>query len=146
MLADMMIYHVGVDRPFAAELLPGPPEVHAPRTGVGLGIAHEPARRALADDELVRARVLVELLPLAVVVGHEQRHAAIGHWLWHSTLLDRVPVTRRARGPGLRRPWRSRPTRLRARDRSSVRVRIPSVVERRRCACLPRGPRADRSC
>src|SRR5262249_57292916 len=68
-------------------LVPGPAELHAPGARVGRRIAHEPAGLALAHDEPVGARVLVELLPLAVVVGDDQRHAAVLDWLRHQRLL-----------------------------------------------------------
>src|SRR6266545_7052421 len=80
---------VGVDRPAPGHLLPRPPEVHAPGAGVGGRVAHEPAGLALAHDEPVGARVRVELLPFAVVVGNDQRHAAVLDRLGHDRLLYR---------------------------------------------------------
>src|SRR6266511_4305948 len=100
---------VGVDRPAPGHLLPRPPEVHAPGAGVGRRVAHEPAGLALAHDEPVGARVRVELLPFAVVVGIDQRHAAVLDWLGHARLLYRrlallATHDERAAGRGMAQP------------------------------------------
>src|SRR2546428_5314481 len=74
-------------RPAPGRLLPRPAQIHAPGAGVGGGVAHEPAGLALAHDEPVGARVRVEFLPFAVVVGNDQRHAAVLDGLRHRELL-----------------------------------------------------------
>src|SRR5262249_60598112 len=79
-------------------LVPRPSELHAPGARVGRRIAHEPARLALAHDEPMGARVLVELLPLAVVVRNDQRHAAVLNWLRHPGLLSILVYTRVSAG------------------------------------------------
>src|SRR2546428_3969403 len=78
---------VRVDRPAAADLLTRPAEVHAPGTGVGGRVAHQAARLACAQHQPVLAGVGEVLLPLTVVVGNDQRHAAGRDGLGHRYLL-----------------------------------------------------------
>src|SRR5207249_4080155 len=81
---------VGIDGAAPRDLVPRPPELHAPRAGVRRGIAHEATGFALAHDQPVGSCVLVELLPLAVVVGNDQRHAAVLNWLRHQSSLSSI--------------------------------------------------------
>ncbi len=78
---------VGIDGPAAADLLPRPAELRAPGTGVGGRISHEPAGVARAQHQSVLPDVGEVLLPLAVVVRHDQGHAAILNGLGHLALL-----------------------------------------------------------
>src|SRR5207245_107831 len=57
-------------------------------TRASVGIGWKAAGSALADDEAVGARVGVELRPLAVVVGDDERHAAVLDRLGHEGSLS----------------------------------------------------------